>query len=69
VSTADFSVDFAPHSAVGLRQGKLATGPDGRKIVPMSHTPYYYAPGGKYVLFLDLLGFTAFCALVVPKEG
>jgi hypothetical protein len=26
----------------------------------MSHTPYYYAPGGKYVLFLDLLGFTAF---------
>ena len=26
----------------------------------MSHTPDYYAPGGKYVLFLDLLGFTAF---------
>lgn len=26
----------------------------------MSHRPYYYAPGGKYVLFLDLLGFTAF---------
>ena len=25
-----------------------------------SGLPYYYAPGGKYVLFLDLLGFTRF---------
>ena len=26
----------------------------------LSPVPYYYAPGGKYVLFLDLLGFTHF---------
>ena len=32
-----------------------------RKIVSMAGAlPYYYAPDGKYVLFLDLLGFTSF---------
>ena len=41
----------------------------GRKIVPMSHTPYYYAPGGKYVLFLDLLGFTAFVRSSFQKKA
>jgi hypothetical protein len=35
----------------------------------MSHTPYYYAPGGKYVLFLDLLGFTAFVHSSFQKKG
>src|SRR5882762_10538890 len=33
----------------------------GRNIVGMvSPLPYYYAPDAKYVLFLDLLGFTTF---------
>jgi hypothetical protein len=35
----------------------------------MSHTPYYYAPGGKYVLFLDLLGFTAFVRSSFQKKA
>ena len=34
----------------------------------MSHT-YYYEPGGKYVLFLDLLGFTAFVRSSFPKKA
>jgi hypothetical protein len=60
---------LAPYSLVGLRQSRLFTGPDRRKIVPMSHTPYYYAPGGKYVLFLDLLGFTAFVRSSFQKKA
>ena len=63
------SAYFAPHSAAGFRQSKLATGPEGRKIVSMSHTLYYYAPGGKYVLFLDLLGFTAFVRSSFQKKA
>ena len=35
----------------------------------MSHTPYYYAPGGKCVLFLDLLGFTAFVRSSFQKKA
>jgi len=35
----------------------------------MSHTPYYDAPGGKYVLFLDLLGFTAFVRSSFQKKA
>ena len=35
----------------------------------MSYTPYYYAPGGKYVLFLDLLGFTAFVRSSFQKKA
>jgi hypothetical protein len=35
----------------------------------MSHTPYYYAPGGKYVLFLDLLGFTGFVRSSFQKKA
>jgi len=35
----------------------------------MLHTPYYYAPGGKYVLFLDLLGFTAFVRSSFQKKA
>jgi hypothetical protein len=35
----------------------------------MSHTPYYYAPGGKYVLFVDLLGFTAFVRSSFQKKA
>jgi hypothetical protein len=35
----------------------------------MSHIPYYYAPGGKYVLFLDLLGFTAFVRSSFQKKS
>ena len=69
MSTADFLGDFAIDSAVGSRQGTLATGPDGRKMLPMSHTPYYYAPGGKYVLFLDLLGVTAFVRSSFQKKA
>jgi len=30
---------------------------------------YYYAPGGKYVLFLDLLGFTAFVRSSFQKKA
>jgi hypothetical protein len=35
----------------------------------MSQTPYYYAPGGRYVLFLDLLGFTAFVRSSFQKKA
>jgi hypothetical protein len=35
----------------------------------MSHTPYYYAPGGQYVLFLNLLGFTAFVRSSFQKKA
>ena len=70
MSTADLCARrLAPHSLVGLRQSKLSTGLDGRKIVPMSHTPYYYASGGKYLLFLDLLGFTAFVRSSFQKKA
>lgn len=35
----------------------------------MHLVPYYYAPGGKYVLFLDLLGFTQFVRASFQKAA
>ena len=35
----------------------------------MSHTPYYYAPGGKCLPFPDLLGFTAFVRSSFEKKA
>ena len=71
VGCLDIAVNrrLAPHSLVGLRQSELSKSPDGRRIVQMPHTAYYYAPGGKYVLFLDLLGFTAFVRSAFQKKA
>src|SRR5580765_7006139 len=35
----------------------------------MSHTPYYHAPGSMFVLFLDLLAFTAFVRSSFQKKA
>ena len=67
MSTADLPAD-SPLIRLSAC-ARLFTGPDGRNIVPMSHTPYYYAPGGKYDLFLDLLGFTAFVRSSFQKKA
>src|SRR3954463_6119618 len=56
-------------SACRLAPQQVIHTPRRAQKCPISHTPYSYAPGGKYVLFLDLLGFTAFVRSSFQKKA